>query len=76
MAQQLSALNKKLEKLEVSAVGTQLAPQEACCLCGGPHENHNCSLILDDPSSTNLVGSGMGPIQSNSVRPLEADWFD
>ncbi|MED6224609.1 hypothetical protein PIB30_085751, partial [Stylosanthes scabra] len=45
-------LNKKLEKLEIAAVGTQLAPQAAWGLCGGPHENHNCNLILDDQSST------------------------
>ncbi|MED6162103.1 hypothetical protein PIB30_067175, partial [Stylosanthes scabra] len=35
---QLSAVNKKLEKLEASAVSTQAS----CGLCGGPHENHNC----------------------------------
>ncbi|MED6213221.1 hypothetical protein PIB30_091131, partial [Stylosanthes scabra] len=37
---QLSAMNKKLEKLEASAVTTQAS----CGLCSGPHENHNYSL--------------------------------
>ncbi|MED6212276.1 hypothetical protein PIB30_081747 [Stylosanthes scabra] len=31
---QLSTINKKLEKLEASAVGTQVV----CGICGGPHE--------------------------------------
>ncbi|MED6126034.1 hypothetical protein PIB30_074487 [Stylosanthes scabra] len=52
MTQQLSVLNKKLEKLEVAVVGTQLATQVACGICGDPHKNHNCSLIQDDQSST------------------------
>ncbi|MED6152001.1 hypothetical protein PIB30_087696, partial [Stylosanthes scabra] len=47
MAQQLSAMNKKIEKLEVLAVETQTA----CGLCGGPHENHNYSFAQDYQSS-------------------------
>ncbi|MED6214337.1 hypothetical protein PIB30_102097, partial [Stylosanthes scabra] len=45
---QLIAMNKKLEKLEASAVGTQVA----CGICGGPHENHNWMSIQDDQFST------------------------
>ncbi|MED6210264.1 hypothetical protein PIB30_062567, partial [Stylosanthes scabra] len=41
---QLSAMNKKLQKLEASAVGTQVV----CGICGGPHENHNCISVQDD----------------------------
>ncbi|MED6154665.1 hypothetical protein PIB30_114818, partial [Stylosanthes scabra] len=44
---QLSAMNKKSEKLEASAMSTQAS----CGLCGGPHENHNCSLLQDDQST-------------------------
>ncbi|MED6164216.1 hypothetical protein PIB30_087562 [Stylosanthes scabra] len=43
---QLSAMNKKLEKLEASSVSTQAS----CGLCGGPHEIRNCSLLQDDES--------------------------
>ncbi|MED6137702.1 hypothetical protein PIB30_067431 [Stylosanthes scabra] len=57
---QLSAMSKKLEKLEASAVGTQVA----CGLCSGPHENHNCSLLQDDQSSAAQVNyMGNQPIQ-------------
>ncbi|MED6199185.1 hypothetical protein PIB30_073544 [Stylosanthes scabra] len=38
---QLNAMNKKLEKLEASVVSTPAS----CGLCGGPHENHNCSCF-------------------------------
>ncbi|MED6114124.1 hypothetical protein PIB30_077284 [Stylosanthes scabra] len=44
---QLSTINKKLEKLEASAVGTQIV----CGICGGPHENHNCISVQDDQFS-------------------------
>ncbi|MED6174278.1 hypothetical protein PIB30_067599 [Stylosanthes scabra] len=44
---QLSAMNKKLEKLEASAVETQIV----CGICGGPHENHNCISVQDDQFS-------------------------
>ncbi|MED6138650.1 hypothetical protein PIB30_076404 [Stylosanthes scabra] len=44
---QLSVINKKLERLEVSAVGTPVS----CGLCGGPHDNHNCSLVQDEQSA-------------------------
>ncbi|MED6189913.1 hypothetical protein PIB30_100633 [Stylosanthes scabra] len=40
----ICTISKKLEKLEASAVGTQVA----CGICGGPHENHNCMSIQDD----------------------------
>ncbi|MED6148372.1 hypothetical protein PIB30_052620 [Stylosanthes scabra] len=45
ISQQLTALNKKVEKLKVASLGTQGEIQAPCGLCGGPHENHNCSLI-------------------------------
>ncbi|MED6115823.1 hypothetical protein PIB30_094421 [Stylosanthes scabra] len=48
---QLSTMNKKLEKLEAAAVGTQ----NSCGLCGGPHENHNYSLLQDDQSAATQV---------------------
>ncbi|MED6165295.1 hypothetical protein PIB30_098213 [Stylosanthes scabra] len=48
MAQQLTTLNKKMEKLEVAALGTLQEMQTTCGLCGGPHENHNSSLIKED----------------------------
>ncbi|MED6176850.1 hypothetical protein PIB30_092264, partial [Stylosanthes scabra] len=48
MAQQLTTLNKKMEKLEVATLGTQAETQTTCGLCGGPHENHNCYLIRED----------------------------
>ncbi|MED6154194.1 hypothetical protein PIB30_109884, partial [Stylosanthes scabra] len=57
---QLSALNKKLEKLEASAVGTQVV----CGICGGPHENHNCISVQDDQFSAaqvNYVGNQPRP---------------
>ncbi|MED6223246.1 hypothetical protein PIB30_072146 [Stylosanthes scabra] len=41
---QLRTINKKLEKLEASAVGIQVI----CGICGGPHENHNCISVQDD----------------------------
>ncbi|MED6153807.1 hypothetical protein PIB30_105633, partial [Stylosanthes scabra] len=37
-----------MEKLEVASLGTQGEIQATCGLCGGPHENHNCSLIRED----------------------------
>ncbi|MED6215625.1 hypothetical protein PIB30_115648, partial [Stylosanthes scabra] len=48
MAQQLTTLNKKLEKLEVAAMGTQEETATICGLCGGPHENQHCYLIKQD----------------------------
>ncbi|MED6212067.1 hypothetical protein PIB30_079688, partial [Stylosanthes scabra] len=48
MAQQLITLNKKMEKLEVAAIGTQAVTKSICGLCGGPHENHQCYLIKED----------------------------
>ncbi|MED6221261.1 hypothetical protein PIB30_052714 [Stylosanthes scabra] len=52
---QLITINKKLEKLEASAVETQMV----CGICGGPHENHNCISVQDDQFSAaqvNYVG--------------------
>ncbi|MED6191072.1 hypothetical protein PIB30_112466, partial [Stylosanthes scabra] len=48
---QLSTLSKKLEKLETSAVGTQIA----CGICGGPHESQNCMSIQDNQFSAEQV---------------------
>ncbi|MED6150051.1 hypothetical protein PIB30_068450 [Stylosanthes scabra] len=48
IAQQLTNLNKKIEKLEVASMGTQGETSTTCGLCGGPHENHNCCLIRED----------------------------
>ncbi|MED6213873.1 hypothetical protein PIB30_097572 [Stylosanthes scabra] len=45
IAQQLTNLNKKIEKLEVASMGTQGETSSICGHCGGPHENHNCCLI-------------------------------
>ncbi|MED6126693.1 hypothetical protein PIB30_080817 [Stylosanthes scabra] len=68
MAQQLSALNKKLEKLEVFAVGTQSSPFYTCGICGGPHESNHCSMIQDDQSSieqVNYLGNQPRPPQND-----------
>ncbi|MED6214331.1 hypothetical protein PIB30_102028 [Stylosanthes scabra] len=57
---ELSAMNKKFEKLEASAVSTQAS----CGLYGGPHENHNCSLLQDDQyaaAQVNYVGNQPRP---------------
>ncbi|MED6178296.1 hypothetical protein PIB30_106204, partial [Stylosanthes scabra] len=48
MAQQLSTVTKKLEKLEVAAMGAPAKANFICGICGGPHENHMCSLVRDD----------------------------
>ncbi|MED6142478.1 hypothetical protein PIB30_114095, partial [Stylosanthes scabra] len=48
IAQQLTNLNKKIEKLEVASMGTQGETSSICGLCGGPHKNHNCCLIRED----------------------------
>ncbi|MED6139472.1 hypothetical protein PIB30_084180 [Stylosanthes scabra] len=57
---QLGTINKKLEKLEAVVVSTQ----NSCGLCGGPHENHNCSLLQDDQcaaAQVNYVGNQPRP---------------
>ncbi|MED6150855.1 hypothetical protein PIB30_076614 [Stylosanthes scabra] len=68
---QLNVMNKKLEKLEASAVGTQVA----CGLCGGPHENHSCRnhysnqglhTMIPTPTPIILVG-GITPILVGEV---------
>ncbi|MED6202952.1 hypothetical protein PIB30_110746, partial [Stylosanthes scabra] len=48
IAQQLTTLNKKLEKLEVAAISTQAEVATICDLCGGPHENQQCYLMMQD----------------------------
>ncbi|MED6208192.1 hypothetical protein PIB30_042780 [Stylosanthes scabra] len=48
ISQQLNALNRKVEKLEVASLGTQGEIQALCGHYRGPHENHNCSLIRED----------------------------
>ncbi|MED6114737.1 hypothetical protein PIB30_083369, partial [Stylosanthes scabra] len=48
ITQQLSTLNKKMEKLEVAAMGTQVETTTTCDLCGDAHENQNCSLLRDE----------------------------
>ncbi|MED6164682.1 hypothetical protein PIB30_092509, partial [Stylosanthes scabra] len=57
---QLSTMNKKLEKLEASAVETQIV----CGICSGPHENHNCISVQDDQflaAQVNSVGNQPRP---------------
>ncbi|MED6188532.1 hypothetical protein PIB30_086893 [Stylosanthes scabra] len=48
IAQQLTTLNNKLEKLEVAAMSTQAETATICDLCGGPHENQHCYLMMPD----------------------------
>ncbi|MED6116914.1 hypothetical protein PIB30_104792 [Stylosanthes scabra] len=60
---QLSAMNKKLEKLEASAAGTLMA----CGICGGPHENHNCMSIQDDQFSTAQIAKQLVEKPSNTL---------
>ncbi|MED6142555.1 hypothetical protein PIB30_114907, partial [Stylosanthes scabra] len=48
IAQQLTTLNKKLEKLEVAAMSTQAEIATICDLCGGLHENQQCYLMMQD----------------------------
>ncbi|MED6178043.1 hypothetical protein PIB30_103969 [Stylosanthes scabra] len=60
MAQQLSAMNKKLEKLEVSAIGAQSPPFHTCGICGGPHESNICSMIHDVHTSAENWGDNQG----------------
>ncbi|MED6154397.1 hypothetical protein PIB30_112021, partial [Stylosanthes scabra] len=44
----LSTLNKKMEKLEVAAMGTQVETTSTCGLRGDAHENQNCNLLRDE----------------------------
>ncbi|MED6189104.1 hypothetical protein PIB30_092489 [Stylosanthes scabra] len=63
---QLSTINKKLEKLEASAVGTQII----CGICGGPHENHNCISVQDDQFSAaqvNYIAKQLTEIPPNTL---------
>ncbi|MED6213811.1 hypothetical protein PIB30_096987, partial [Stylosanthes scabra] len=59
ITQQLSTLNKKMEKLEVAAMGTQVETKTTCGLCGDAHENQNCSLLSDETplEQTNYMGN-------------------
>ncbi|MED6159833.1 hypothetical protein PIB30_045833 [Stylosanthes scabra] len=63
MAQQLSTVIKKLEKLEVAALGTSIETPFVCGICGGPHENHMRSLIRDDQQveQANYMGNQQRP---------------
>ncbi|MED6175954.1 hypothetical protein PIB30_083222 [Stylosanthes scabra] len=48
ITQQLSTLNKKMEKLEVAAMSNQVETTTTCGLCGDAHENQNCCLLRDE----------------------------
>ncbi|MED6117925.1 hypothetical protein PIB30_114598, partial [Stylosanthes scabra] len=48
MVQQVSVVNKKLEKIEAVALKTPAEPTFICDICGGPHENNICSFITQD----------------------------
>ncbi|MED6203363.1 hypothetical protein PIB30_114812, partial [Stylosanthes scabra] len=47
ITQQLSTLDKKMEKLEVAAMSNQVETT-TCGLCGDAHENQNCYLMMQD----------------------------
>ncbi|MED6162494.1 hypothetical protein PIB30_070939 [Stylosanthes scabra] len=64
MAQQLITLNKKMEKLEVAAIGTQAEITSTCGLCGDPHENHQCYLIKEDQPLEQVNYMGNQPRQT------------
>ncbi|MED6188376.1 hypothetical protein PIB30_085378 [Stylosanthes scabra] len=63
MAQQLTTLNKKMEKLEVAAMGTQAEITITCGLCGGPYENHQCCLVKEDQPLEQVNYMGNQPRQ-------------
>ncbi|MED6187334.1 hypothetical protein PIB30_075416 [Stylosanthes scabra] len=74
MAQQLTTLNKKMEKVEVASLGTQAEIQTTYGLCGGPHENHNSSLIREDQlaEQANYLGNQANfRNQESAIRNLE-----
>ncbi|MED6214633.1 hypothetical protein PIB30_105083, partial [Stylosanthes scabra] len=48
ITQQLSTLNKKMEKLEVAAMSNQVETTTTCGLCGDAYENQNCCLLRDE----------------------------
>ncbi|MED6153585.1 hypothetical protein PIB30_103530, partial [Stylosanthes scabra] len=55
MVKQISAITKKLEKLEPAAVTSHGTTSLPCGLCGGPHDSQTCSFIMDDQSSAEQV---------------------
>ncbi|MED6164427.1 hypothetical protein PIB30_089979, partial [Stylosanthes scabra] len=63
MAQQLITLNKKMEKLEVVTIGTQVETTITCGLCGGPHENYQCHLVKEDQLMEQVNYMGNQPRQ-------------
>ncbi|MED6163062.1 hypothetical protein PIB30_076363, partial [Stylosanthes scabra] len=74
ITQQLSTLNKKMEKLEVAAMGTQVETTTTCGLCGDAHENQNCCLLRDETSLEQANYMGNQPRQpydpnSNTYNP-------
>ncbi|MED6114851.1 hypothetical protein PIB30_084475 [Stylosanthes scabra] len=75
MAQQLTTLNKKLEKLEISAMGTQMETPTTCSLCGGPHENQHCCLLGDEPSleQANYLGNQQSSPMIHILTPTIPD---
>ncbi|MED6166403.1 hypothetical protein PIB30_108876, partial [Stylosanthes scabra] len=70
IAQQLTTLNKKLEKLEVAAMSTQAEIATICDLCGGPHENQQCYLMLQDQPLEKEARTNFRN-QESSIRNLE-----
>ncbi|MED6163781.1 hypothetical protein PIB30_083336 [Stylosanthes scabra] len=79
MAQQLSTMNKKLEKLKVSAIGAQSPPFHTCGICGGPHESNICSNQPRNDPYSNTYNQGWknhpnfswGGNQGNNSRPYQ-----
>ncbi|MED6167103.1 hypothetical protein PIB30_115864, partial [Stylosanthes scabra] len=58
MAQQVSVVNKKLEKIEAVALKTPAEPIFICDICGGPHENNLCSFITQDQPAEQVTYMG------------------
>ncbi|MED6149954.1 hypothetical protein PIB30_067548 [Stylosanthes scabra] len=77
IAQQLTNLNKKIEKLEVASMGTQGETSSICGLCGGPYENHNCCLIREDQplEQANYMGNQQRqPYQDPNTNTYNPRW--
>ncbi|MED6188043.1 hypothetical protein PIB30_082232 [Stylosanthes scabra] len=77
IAQQLTNLNKKIEKLEVASMGTQGETSSICGLCGGPHENHNFCLIREDQplEQANYMGNQQRqPYQDPNANTYNPRW--
>ncbi|MED6226596.1 hypothetical protein PIB30_105418, partial [Stylosanthes scabra] len=74
ITQQLSTLNRKMEKLEVAAMGTQVETTSTCGLCEDAHENQNCGLLRDETHMEHANYMGNQPRQpydpnSNTYNP-------